>query len=150
MSKIYRKYMFGSQDLADADLDILDVIDTWVAEENLRIIGYSVGGRIGVLAAGFPTADMAAYMDTELTFSSLERKDAVLGKMWMHIARLLFGSPAAEAAWTDVAKNETVMFPSGSFVDMKEGETLSMLQKSGNVLGATVSFYSFAIIYYQK
>lgn len=150
MGKIYRKYLEGNASLADGAEVFHDLMESFVAEEDLYIVGFGIGGDISLGAAGFTTADLGYFWDCELTFAALKGNDAILGRNRFDIGRFHFGSPASGAGWAKAGEFRNTMFPGGDYVEMKEGEILNFLAHFFNGLGVTTVFYAEAVIYYKK
>lgn len=150
--RVFTKFMYGGKELTDAEdaISPAQVLDTWVAQEDLSIVGWHVHADAGYAAAGYPTADGAYEMIIELTFSSIKHQDATFARVSSKVGRLLFGSPASGGGWEELEKELNVQLPDGRALSFTEGETLTMLLAARQDTGAVRGFTGIAIIYYVK
>lgn len=150
MGKVYRKYMDGNVSVLDSGEVFHERLDSFVAEEDIYIVGFGIGGDLSQATNGYETADQGYYWDVELSFAALKGNDAILGRHRFDISRFLFGSPASGAGWQKIGDFVTYFLPGGDYVEMVEGEILNLLGHFFNGLGHTIVFYAEAVIYYKK
>jgi len=150
MGKVYRKYLEGSAFVLDGTTLTETLIDTFVAEENLKIIGWQHRIYHSNIVGGYPTADDAVYLWATLTFAAQGMTDALVSEIHLSIGRYMFGSPASGAGWHNTEEGDETMLPAGSYLDMKEGEHLNLFLSGRNGLGVDNYFHTFAIIYYER
>lgn len=150
-NRVFTYRLAGGSVLAD-NADVSNaVLDQFVAEEDLRLIGWRLGVALQFLYTGYTTADGAFYNLATLTFAaSRTSKQGLIDEVGTRLSRLTFGSPASGFGWHDTQESRVAMLPSGLWITMKEGEIVNLLQEARNDLGLQVQFDGHAILYYTK
>lgn len=150
MARVFTKQLRGQHSLADAAMEHDLLGDTFVAQENLKIVGWEMTAYISTSMVGYPTHDGIVMNFCELTFAPKGNQDACVAVVAVLLNRSLFGSPASGAGWIDNAKSVVGMLAEGRYIKMAEGEHLNVIQDCYNASGMTLVFAVACTIYYEK
>lgn len=145
MARVFTKYL-GVDVAKAATYDDFDPgVDTWVVQENIRVIGAQVGNSCTALlssGAGYYIEGMA-----ELSQSGLMEKDGAI----LHARfQCKVGQAAAIEEGPIRCDHAEIMFPPGDYIPVSEGTTLYLSLWVNQVLVAANVWRPWAIIYYLK
>lgn len=148
--RVYTKRMAGGFTLGDGVSGPSTLVDTWVAQEDHKIIGWDLEVGPSFSNSGQPTADGAWDTELALSFAAQSHTDAEFAQVAIGALREVFGSPASGAGWINHVQRRVTMLPAGKYIEMKEGEQINMFVDGHNYSGVAYSLGGDAIIYYTK
>lgn len=150
MSRLFTAILRGGESVADNGDEHDQLIASYVAQEDIKIVGWEQTNYIPSDTAGWTTHDGLVYFSTELTFGAITALNSAISFLMLEVVRTHFGSPAA--GWTHIMpeRKTITMLPSGEWISMKEGETLNLLADWLNHSGVTLTMVSQCTIFFKK
>ena len=143
MIRVFTKHMLGAHTKTAGSASIWEVVDSWVVQEDITIIGVAVACD----HATFLNNDGHAWVGAEVSQSGVAQQDGRIAEAWADVAW-----NSAPAFGYNKWAQSVVMFPKGYGVPIKEEGTVYL---HGNTNGvevtvADVTVSAMAIIYYVK
>lgn len=139
--RIFTKWFTGNTSVTGTAWVIEEGIDTWVVEEAIEIVGWSVFGHICVPSEN----DGMGVMYSELSQSGLIAKDGMLAR----IESWDYWNTTPAGIQIVVGRSEVVL-PEGQYIPVSEGGTVYLHNQTQGKTAGTISYSGHAIVFYRK
>lgn len=147
-NEIKTKYIYGELNIAAAYDEIINADNSWIPQDNVRVIGFDFATEVTKQAAEYDSGFLVVH--AEVSKIAQWHADGCILEQFsrMEGASVTVAAGVSEVMTGNHYDNKNVVFPFGYFIDLDEGEPLYVNVFRKNTMANTHGTWWGLIIYY--